>query len=382
MKKHKWLAALLNFLVPGLGTAYGGKMRKAKILYALYLILVIGWGFVTYTYLMFMVSLTVIIAFWVYIAVSGYRDVPKNMVSPSEPFNKGYYYGATFIFHVLIITFISTFLYTEVTPINFANIPTPSMDPGLKVGDRLAYKRTSSIERNDVIIFRVPYDTTTMYAQRCIGLPGDSLRIENAIVYANNIPLMGIPVKYKYLLKNNGSEINSRILDDYHITEHDLQKIAHDSYMIFLTDRDAQELRKIKSFQTVELSIARNGVREPGIFPSDLITHNWNADFYGPLYIPKKGDRIKLTSDNIAIYLEIIKSENDNVEMSDSGLIINGKPLIQYEFRKNYFFIMGDNRHNSLDSRYWGLLPESLVIGKALYIYWSDIPERIGMTVR
>lgn len=382
MTKHKWLAAFLNVLVPGLGTAFGGKLRKAMVLYFLYLLLVVTWRFATYTYVLFIVFVTVIVAFWIYIIVSGYRDVPRNMVSPPEPFNKAYNYGIAFLAHGLIIALISAFLYTEVAPVGFAKIPTPSMDPGLKVGDRLAYKRNASINRNDVVIFWVPYDTTTMYAQRCIGLPGDSLHIRNAVVYANNTPLTDIPVKYKYQIKNNGSDINQRILASYQITEHDVLRTAHDSYMIFLTDEQAVDLRKIRSFQSVELSIATEGEREPGIFPKDLITHSWNTDFYGPLYIPKRGDRINLTADNVATYFAAIKSENGLVELSDSGLIINGKPVTQYEFKQNYFFVMGDNRHNSLDSRYWGLLPESLVIGKALYLYWSEIPDRIGMTVK
>ena len=345
MNKHKWFAAFLNLVVPGLGTAYGGNTRKAVGLYALYIALVIAWKFVAYTYVLFIICLAAIILFWVYAVISGYRDAQKNMERSS-----GFAIKAVIALgiHCVVVAFIAGFLYSNVTPINFAKIPTPSMDPGLKVGDRLAYTRTASVDRNDVTLFYVPYDGKTMYAQRCIGLPGDSLKIENAIVFANTKPLNDIPVKYQYLVKTNGADINPRILASYHISEYDLVRVAHDSHMIFLTEQEAADFRKLKSFQSVELSIASKGQRQPDIFPRDLMTHDWNTDFYGPLYIPKKGDRIRLTSENIATYLDAIKSENDIVELYGSGLSINGRQVAEYEFKQNYYFMIGDNRHNSL----------------------------------
>jgi len=116
------------------------------------------------------------------------------------------------------------------------------------------------------------------------------------------------------------------------------------------------------------------------IYP-DWENDHWNTDFYGPLYIPKKGDKIPLTHSNVGKYLKCIKFENESVEVDSSGLIINGQRTAHYQFKDNYFFMMGDNRHNSLDSRYWGLLPETLVIGRAMYLYWGRTTDRIGKEV-
>lgn len=107
----------------------------------------------------------------------------------------------------------------------------------------------------------------------------------------------------------------------------------------------------------------------------------WNTDFYGTIYIPRKGDKIQLTDENIDFYSKCIAFENESVERDNSGLKVNGHFMSTYEFKENYFFMMGDNRHNSLDSRFWGLLPEKLVIGKAMYLYWGQTSDRIGKKV-
>lgn len=380
MKKNKFIAAFLNLLVPGLGTAYAGKVRKGIIIYFVFIALVLAVRFVTYNYSLFLISIAAFIAFCIYAFVSGYRDIPGDREPSPTPFSKGYYWMAI-LAHSLLLVFLSVYIYSRVAPVNFAKIPTPSMDPGLKEGDRLAYQRTSAIERNDIVLFRVPYDSKTLYAQRCIGMPGDSLRIENGVVFANNRALTDFPVKYKHYVQTNGADISPRILEQYHLTENNYMRVDQSGYFVFLTAQEAQEFRKIKAFQSVEQSNAVKGQREEMIFPKDLLSHDWNTDFYGPLYIPKQGDEIELTADNVAVYLDVIKSENQSVDVSNTGLIINSEATTRYKFKDNYYFIMGDNRHNALDSRYWGLLPQSLVEGTALYIYWSAIPERIGMSL-
>jgi len=254
------------------------------------------------------------------------------------------------------------------------------MDPSLLIGDILAFKKTKLIDRNDVTIFWFPDDTRTMYIKRCIGLPGDSLQIKKSAVLVNATQFTDIPLRFKYLVTTNGSGINSRVLEQHQIGENDYYRLSSDTYQFFLTEKQAKEFRELQFLKKVELSLATEGEPEAMIYPkSETLT--WNTDFYGPIYIPKKGDKIQLTRKNIDLYLKCIEFENELVERDNSGLRINGQVETTYQFKENYFFMMGDSRHNSLDSRYWGLLPQELVIGKAMYLYWGRTSDRIGKKV-
>lgn len=213
-----------------------------------------------------------------------------------------------------------------------------------------------------------------------LGLPGDSLRIRNSTVLINGSPLIDTPLKFKYLVTTDGSEINPRILEKSRISESDYFRLSSDTYQFFLTEQQAKEFRELPFLKKIELSIATEGEPETMIYPNSE-NLKWNTDFYGSIYIPKKGDKIQLTDDNIDFYLKCIEFENDSVERDNSGLKVNGQHVNTYEFKENYFFMMGDNRHNSFDSRYWGLLPQQLVIGKAMYLYWGRTSDRIGKKV-
>lgn len=381
MTKRKWLGSLLNFFVPGLGIVYGQNVKKGILTYFLFFVTVFSLRFFVYGYELFIVGMTLILGGYVYLLISGYRGIRKDRVYEPKSYDKGYVYLLIFVLQWLFLDSIKGYPLDKITPINFAHVPTPSMDPGLHVGDIFAYKNTKSIERNDVTIFWSPDDIQTMYVKRCIGLPGDSLNISSANVYINGAPLTGIPLKFRYIVGTDGSNINSNILEKMRIKKGDYYTISNDSNLFFLTEQQASELMEIPGIKKVGLYIEKEGEVRNMVYPNSE-AFNWNSDFYGPLYIPKKGDKIQLTSENITLYLKCIEFENESVEWDNHGLKINGHVLSTYEFKSNYFFVMGDNRHNSLDSRHWGLLPEELVKGKAMYLIWSETRDRIGGEVR
>ena len=380
MIKKKWLGSLLNFLMPGLGSVYSRKIKKAFLSYILFFIVVLSVRFVAYNFALFVVSLTLIVAYYFYLLISGYRDVKKDVSYESAPFDKWYVYILVLAIHWILIGSIKGRTLDNITPINFARIPTPAMDPSLIIGDLLAFKKSKAIERGDVAIFWFPDDVQTMYIKRCMGLPGDSLRIRNSTVLINGSALTTVPVKFKYEVTTDGSEINSRILERNQIIESDYYTVSADTYYFFLTEQQAKSLRELPFLKDVKLSLAMEGEPEPMIYPKSE-TIRWNTDFYGTLYIPKKGAKIQLTDENVDLYRKCIEFENQTVETDGSGFVVNGQLISSYEFKDNYFFMMGDNRHNSLDSRYWGLLPEELIIGKAMYLYWGRSGERIGKKI-
>jgi len=380
MTKKKWLGSLLNFFVPGLGSLYSRNVKKGILTYILFFVVVFSLRFIAYNFILFLISLTLIVGYYLYLIISGYRNVQKNKVYEPLKFDRWYVYVLLLVFHWVLVNSVKGPTLDRFTPINFASIPTPAMDPALQVGDILAFNKTKSIERNDVTIFWFPDNVQTMYIKRCIGLPGDSLQIRNSKVLVNGAPLREVLLKYKYLVTTDGSEINSRILDQNQIGENDYFRISPNSYLFFLTEKQANEFRELPFLKKVEISIATEGDSERMIYPKSE-NLNWNADFYGPIYIPKKGDKIELTDKNIDLYLKCIEFENGSIEKDNSGLKINGQTMSTYVFKEDYYFMMGDNRHNSLDSRYWGLLPQELVIGKAMYLYWGRTRDRIGKKV-
>lgn len=379
MPKKKWLGALLNFLVPGLGRVYARNTREGILTYILSFVVLFSLRFIAYNFALFLISISFIAGYYLYLIISGYRAVKKDHAYQPATFDRWYVFVLIVIFHCVLVRTISQPLIAKVMPINFAHVPTPSMDPALLVGDKFAFRKTKAIERNNVTIFWFPDDIETMYVMRCIGLAGDSLKISNRTVFINGSPLTGTLLKFRYQVITDGSQIDSHFLQANGISENDYWRISSDAYHFFLTEEQANAFRELSFLKSAELVRAKEGEREM-IYPESK-KGRWNPDFYGSIYIPKKGDIIPLTEENIDIYLKCIAFENESVERDDSGLTINGRSASTYQFKENYFFMMGDNRHNSYDSRYWGFLPEKLIIGKAIYLFWGKDSDRIGKQI-
>lgn len=246
----------------------------------------------------------------------------------------------------------------------------------------------SKVKREDVVVFNVPprelndgidypVDLKTNYIKRCVGLPGDVLQVKDKQVVINGQPLTNPKeMQFSYLV-SAADEINPRNLTKLGIDPDDYNYLGRPEpnkavYMMFLTQEKVNALKLEPYIFSVDEDYRTHDGPDMRIFPTSKYTP-WNGDNYGPLTIPKEGMTIPVNDSTMAIYGSTIRDYDHNGEVKVSGgkLTVDGKELTEYTFKQNYYFMMGDNRHNSLDSRYWGFVPEDHIVGKAFFIWLS-----------
>jgi signal peptidase I len=267
----------------------------------------------------------------------------KKISSISLNLNYLYTQIKSLFFTVIILIFVTSAL------IEGSIVPTPSMEKTIMTGDRilinkfifgpstpsyipftnieLPFFQLPSIrepERNEIIVFRFPGDQNQLvddavefWVKRCLAIPGDTIEFKNKVVYVNG-KRSPIPIDINYFIQ----------------------------------------------------PIKNKGIKNSRIFPNNC---DCNEDNYGPIIIPQKGDIVNLSTDNIDIWRTLINRDfgEEVVSISGNEIIIKGKVTKQYTIRQDYYFMVGDNRDNSLDSRFWGFLPRENIVGTPIIIFWS-----------
>jgi len=224
-----------------------------------------------------------------------------------------------------------------------------------------------------------PFDKTDHYIKRCVALPNDKLEIKEGIVYINDTEQeMPEMLQYSYNAFVEGSLNMKMMKTRFDVSESDIRKLGNGFYNIPLTNKDYEEFKKLPFVKSVSRNITPISEKPNGknpIFPHSNF-YNWSEDNFGPITIPAKGVTVKLTKETLPLYKRIIKVyEKNSLEIKGDKFVINGSETDSYTFKQDYYFAMGDNRHRSADSRYWGFVPHELMVGKAVFVWFSKDPE-------
>ncbi|SEH70076.1 signal peptidase I [Paenimyroides aquimaris] len=229
-----------------------------------------------------------------------------------------------------------------------------------------------------------PLDKKSNYVKRTVGLPGDNLQIKDGVVYINNQVLdLGdrAKIQYSYTVTTDGTPLDINFLyRDLGITEGFQQMRTEIYYFYALTEENVNKLKQLSHVKDIKRNISEGTEFHPyrkgmlAIFPH---TKPWNLDNLGPIHIPAKGEVVQLNEETLPFYKAIITDyEHNKLEVkSDGSIYINNQPATSYTIQQDYYYMMGDNRHRSEDSRYWGFVPADHIVGKPVFIWMSMDPN-------
>ncbi|MDC0249273.1 signal peptidase I [Flavobacteriales bacterium] len=395
------------------------ELLGASFKVVMFIIATIIWSIFVYTiggeWLYFMPLIAGDVLFWETISWQFWKKKKKKKTKKQKSELRSWIDAIGFA--VIAATILRTFLIEAYT------IPTSSMEKSMLIGDFLFVSKTAygprvpmtpiafplvhhtmpivggksysesvklpyhrmkglgNIKRNDCVVFNWPAETLGRpidkkenYVKRCVGIPGDKIEIIEAQLIVNNAPQEepeGMKKQWHYDVSTKGTGLNPKILyEKYDITEGGYGRNRNE-YNLTLTNESRDALKTFPNITGVKKRTEKPGTYAEYIFPHDE-NIKWNVDNYGPITIPAARETINITTENLSIYKDIIERYEENkLEVIDGKIYINDKVATTYTFAMDYYWMMGDNRHNSADSRFWGFVPANHIVGKALFVWMS-----------
>jgi signal peptidase I len=238
-------------------------------------------------------------------------------------------------------------------------------------GDAVLLKKSfNRYTTGDVVYLEYPVEdsalTRTFFFQRIYGLPGDSLKLADKEVYINGMKLQDTAsLRHNYFVKGV-KKLDSLFLHEHDLTEGGIISDEFD-YSFSLTRYQSEQLRSEPYVSEVTVKTEKTNNFDETCFPGDP-RYSWNMDHFGPIYIPKANDTLLLDTNNLKLYGQIIRMhEKNDLRVQTDSIFINGELTKRYVVKKNYYFVLGDNRDNANDSRTWGYLPANFILGKAVH---------------